>query len=343
MRRTTDNSVFSSGRVRGHELEHAALAVGQRVRLTTRAVVDDACPDQALLRRRQPNEAHFAGHLLALSVAVQPFENGPRTAQCAFDIARMQADRRKTVGLDLRAQRRGPQFQQLLAWQLEELDGIVVDVDENVAVDVEHDDRFGRVFDQRAITRFAFAQRLLVLKPLGHVAHAQHEAHAGPVTGAADRDLDRQRAAAASARLDDLGRSVDEGVRDAIGERIERRPGRHELREETRDVLTDDLLDGRTEEASRRSVGFLHDAVRGDAQDRVFDVVEDRRQDRRRIVPRRCVVAGENQLQVVANRRALQRFGNPALEAVLRHGELRALGAGRGCSRKSRNGAVLAP
>ena len=68
--------------------------------------------------------------------------------------------------------------EQLLARQLEQLDGVVVGIDENVAVDVEHDDGLGRVLDERAIARFALAQRLLVLQALGDVAHAQHEAHA---------------------------------------------------------------------------------------------------------------------------------------------------------------------
>jgi hypothetical protein len=125
--------------------------------------------------------------------------------------------------LQLRAQRVGAHQQQLLARQLEELDGIVVDVDQDIAVDVEHDDRFGRVLDERAITRLAFAERLLVLQPLRDVAHAEHEAHAGALPRAAHCRLDPKRHAAAAPRFDDLGGGVDERVRDAIGERFERR------------------------------------------------------------------------------------------------------------------------
>ena len=104
----------------------------------------------------------------------------------------------------------------------------------------------------------------------------------GP-TGAADRYLDRQWRAAVALRLDELGRRVDEGVRDAIGESVERRPRRHELRNETRDVVADDVRDGRIEQPCRGRIGFLHDAVGTDAEDRVFDVVEDRMQDRVRL------------------------------------------------------------
>jgi hypothetical protein len=61
---------------------------------------------------------------------------------------------------------------------------------EHVAVDVEHDDGLGRVLDERAIARFALAQGLLVLQPLGDVAHAQHEAPFRAVARAADGDFD---------------------------------------------------------------------------------------------------------------------------------------------------------
>ena len=37
----------------------------------------------------------------------------------------------------------------------------------------------------------------------------------------------------------------------------------------------------------------------------------------------RRLVAGEDPRELVAHRRARQRFGNPALEAVLRHAESR--------------------
>jgi hypothetical protein len=309
-------------RVRGDELEHAALAVGQRVRLAPGAVVEDAGSEQALLRRRQANEAHLAGNLLALPVAVQPFEDGPRAAQRALDVARVQAHRRQPVALELRAQRFGADAQQLLARQLEELDGVVVDLDEDVAVDVEHDDRLGRVLDERAIARLALAQRLLVLKALRDVAHAEHEAHARADAGAADGDLDGQHAAAAALCLDELRFGVDERVRDAIGERFERGPRGRELRQEARDVLADDVRNRRAEQTAGGRIGVLHDAVRSDAQDRIFDVLEDRVQDRGRVLRLRRVVPGEDDFELVAYRRALEGCGNPALEAVLRHGEL---------------------
>ena len=54
-------------RVRGDELQHAALAVGQRVGLAARGVVDDAGANQPLLRRRQPNEPDFAGQYPCLA------------------------------------------------------------------------------------------------------------------------------------------------------------------------------------------------------------------------------------------------------------------------------------
>ena len=178
-------------RVRGHQLEHAPLAVSERVGLAARRVVEDAGADQPLLRGRQANEPHFAGHVLALTVAIQPLEHGPGAAQRTIDIAAMQAGGGKPVALKLGAQRFGPFAEQLLARQLEQLDGIVVGIDEDVAVDVEHDDGLGRVLDERAIPRFALAQGLLVLQALGDVAHAQHEAHARAVIGATDGDLDR--------------------------------------------------------------------------------------------------------------------------------------------------------
>ena len=83
----------------------------------------------------------------------------------------------------------------------------------------------------------------------------------GSVTGAADRHFDRQRPAAAALRLDELRRRIDERVGDAIGERLERGSRGHELRDETRDVVADDVLDRRVEQASRGGVRLLHDAV----------------------------------------------------------------------------------
>ena len=155
----------------------------------------------------------------------------------------------------------------------------------------------------------------------------------GAVTGATDGDLDRERPAVAALRLDQLGRRVDEGVGDAIGERIERGPGRHQLRDEPRDVVADDVRDRRIEQPSRGRVGLLHDAVGADGQDRVFDVVEDRVQNGVRLAlepaPRGRRGSGRRSSRTDGAR---QGFGNAALEAVLRHGEFQSA-HGRGGTR----------
>ena len=177
----------------------------------------------------------------------------------------MQARRRQAIALKLRRYaRRARSREQLLARQLEQLDRVVVRVDEDVPVDVEHDDGFGRVLDERAITRFAFAQRLLVLQPLGDVAHAKHEALLGAVTRAADGHLDGERLAAAALRLDQLRRRVDERVADAIGKRVESRAGRHELRDEARDVaVRRGPRPARRETRAAAALASEHDGRRG--------------------------------------------------------------------------------
>ena len=139
------------------------------------------------------------------------------------------------------------------------------------------------------------------MQPLRDVAHAQQEAHAWPAAGAADGNLDRQRLAVAAANLHVLGRRIDERVRDSLGERIERRQRRHERREKTRDVLPDDVRDGRAQQPQGGRIGFLHDAVRGHRQDRILDVVEDRMQNAMPRVRPRLAVTGEDQLELVAH------------------------------------------
>jgi hypothetical protein len=210
-----------------------------------------------------------------------------------------------------------------LRWsrQLEQLHRVVVGVDEHVAVDVEHDDRLGRVLDERAKTRFALAQRLLVLQSLGHVAHAEHEARGRALIRAAHRDLDGQHAAVAALRLDQLGHGVDERVGHAIGECFEGRPRGLKLRKELGDLVTDQLLRCGIEQAHRSRVGFLDDAVEIHGQDRILDVVEDRVKHHGRFGRDRRLVGRENPHELVTHRRARQGCGYSALEAVLRHGE----------------------
>lgn len=75
----------------------------------------------------------------------------------------MQSRRRQAVVLKLRRELGRPRAKQLLARQTEQLHRIVICVDEDVTVDVEDDDRLGRILEEGTVTRFTLAQGLLVL------------------------------------------------------------------------------------------------------------------------------------------------------------------------------------
>ena len=176
-------------RIGRDQLQHAALAVSERVGLPARGNVDDARAYQPALRRRQPDEPDLARHVVALGVPVQPFEHGPAAVQRAIDVAPREAERRRAIGLQLGADGARTDLEQLLARELEEVGRVLVRVDEALLIDVEHHDRLRRVLDERTVACFAFAQRLLVLQPLGDVAQADHEAVVGPARRAAHHNL----------------------------------------------------------------------------------------------------------------------------------------------------------
>ena len=145
--------------VAGDALEHAPLAGGQQLAALALGDVGDAAADQAAAGGGQPDQAHFAGNVVAERIAMHPFEDRRFAGQRAVEVPAHDAERRRAVRLVRRAHAFGPIGEQLLARHLEEAHGVLVALDEAAGVHVEDDDGFGRVLDQRAVARLAFAHR----------------------------------------------------------------------------------------------------------------------------------------------------------------------------------------
>src|SRR5436190_21547165 len=107
------------------------------------------------------SSSSIAAPTVGCNCPVQPFEDRAATFQRALDIPPVEPGGEQPIALELRAHGFRADRQQVLAWQTEQPNGVVVDVHETIAVDVEHDDRFGCVLDERAVARFALAQNEL--------------------------------------------------------------------------------------------------------------------------------------------------------------------------------------
>ncbi len=124
----------------------------------------------------------------------------------------------------------GPDAQQVLARQLEEVGGIVVAVDEASRFDVEHDHRFRRVLDQHAVARLAVLERVLRFRALRGVADADDVGRPALALHRADEDLGRHQLAATVpgddfARGQVVVRRLLRGREDPRGRGRRRRPG----------------------------------------------------------------------------------------------------------------------
>ena len=80
-------------------------------------------------------------------------------------------------------------IEQAFARQPEKPAGILVDVDKFTPVDVEHENRLGRVLDQRPVARLAFAHQLLGKLALSDIPDAHNEALAMAQLRLADRNF----------------------------------------------------------------------------------------------------------------------------------------------------------
>ncbi len=225
--------------------------------------------------------------------------------------------------MQLGADRTRADLEQLLARELEELYRVLVRVDEALLIDVEHHDRLGRVLDERAVTRLAIAQCLLVRKPLGDVPYAHHEAVIGTARRAAHGNFGLEQAAVDSPRLDHRRQHVDERVSDSICERVERLSARPEVGNQPRDVASGQLGPGRREYPVGGGVRAKHRAGRVEREDRILHVLENRVQRRRLVARLRVRLAGsfmaQKAPQAIARRGLRQSFRDPALEAILGH------------------------
>ncbi len=59
--------------------------------------------------------------------------------------------------------------------EVKKLAGLFVGIDKLVLFDIEHNDRFRRVLNQRAITLLVFPERLLRFFAIAHVTQVDHE------------------------------------------------------------------------------------------------------------------------------------------------------------------------
>ena len=266
-------------RVARHPLEDPPLADRQQFAALALGDVGDAAANQPAAGRRQPDHADFAGDVVAVRVAVQPLEARRLARECAIDVAARDAERRRPVRLLGRTDPLRSRGEQFLTRHLEEANRVVVAFDEVTGVGVEHDDRFRGVFDQRAITRLAFADRRLGELAVRGVAQADDVDRAPVEPHLAHPDLGVEQGAVAMPAAGLARRQVELRVLDGLGQLVERagepRVTRQRGDQQVEPTITDLGLVV-TEHAFARRVHGFDAADLVDGQDRILDVIHDR-------------------------------------------------------------------
>ena len=156
---------------------------------------------------------------------MHPLEHRRLARESAVDIAARQAERRRSVGLHGRRDFLRAAREQSGPVHLEEAAGIVIDVDELAAIDVEHHDHFRRMLDQRPVARLALAHGLLGEMPLGDVADADDVAVAPVERRLAHGDLQSDPRPVLGQTPGMMRREIDMGVVDLGGTVLEKLDG----------------------------------------------------------------------------------------------------------------------
>ncbi len=259
-------------------LEHAPVTRGQQFAALALGDVGDAAADQAPARGGQADQADLAGDVVPECVAVQPLEPGCVAGERTIEVPACDAERRRAILLERRADLFGPDAQQLVARHLEEAHGVLVAFDEQPGVHVEHDDGFRRVFDQRAIARLAFADRRFGQLAFGGFAHADDEELAAVEPHLAHADLGVEQVAVAVPALGLAGLEVVVGVLDGgrqFFERLDDAGAARQRRNQQVELLAAHVLFAVTENPLAGGVQRFDAARLIDRDDRVLDVIED--------------------------------------------------------------------
>ena len=212
-------------RIGGDFLEYTALARRDRLRALALGDIGDAGADQPPIGARQAHEAHLAGQVCPVESQCTHSNTGASPASAPSMKPRDTPKDGVPSGCIGGTDFVGAAGEQRRPVHLEEAAGIVVDVDELAAIDVEHHDHFGRVLHQRSVARLALAHGLLGEMPLGDVADADDVAVAPIELGLADGDLDRDAVAALGAAPGLVRRQIDVRIVDLGGEALEKIDG----------------------------------------------------------------------------------------------------------------------
>ncbi len=119
--------------------------------------IRDADSNMLLLAGWHAAEANFARELLTCRILVRPFEYRMFARQRTLDVSTPNTERRRTVRLHLRADGLRPNGDQSRTRKVEQRTRLVIHIDEPIVIDVENDNRFRRILDQRAVTLLVFS------------------------------------------------------------------------------------------------------------------------------------------------------------------------------------------
>ena len=121
--------------------------------------ISDAGSDHPRLAAGQGDQPHFTRNDLPVGPPVQPFKNGPLAIEGLCDFFDGNFFRRLAVRLQGWTELYGTAFQKGFAVELKQLKGIVVGIKKRIGINVQHNDCFGRMFDQCLEAGFTFAER----------------------------------------------------------------------------------------------------------------------------------------------------------------------------------------
>ena len=178
-------------RIRGDLLEYPALSRRNGLAALALGDIGDAGANQSAIGARKADEAHLAGHVVAVRVAMHPFEHRRTARQRTVDISSRHTEGGTAVGLPRRTDPFRSALEQRRPIHLEEAARVVVDVDEFALIDIEYHDDFGGILHQGPVAGLALPHGLLRQVPFGDIPNAHDEAVAPIEARLADGNFDR--------------------------------------------------------------------------------------------------------------------------------------------------------
>ena len=207
---------------------------------------------------------------------MHPLEDGVFAVQCPLNIPATNAERRRAIGLHLRADGFGTDTQQAFAGQVKQLAGVLVRVGKTIVANVEHNDRLGGVLDQGTVACLVLDQRFLRCPASGHVAEADDEETALTDLEVAGIDLGDKSLAVDAYRIHLTANDVRMRVIQVRHERLQVLGERFVLGagQDSRDLRADELLFGEPEVSRTHLVAVPDDTFVADRHQCVGDAVK---------------------------------------------------------------------